>query len=743
MWKVNGGGILRILCCVALGLALLSLPALGEEASSVESPPGQEAGTLEDKPVKVDELPEIEVRSFAEKAATSTVITKDDISLGPYQNLPGYLEEQAGLDMTRRSLLGVKANQVSIRGFDEGRYQVYLNGRSWKGSGVKGGFFVDWSTITPEDLERLEIIRGPLSAEYPNTLGGVITINTQRGSKEPKVYLDTYWGSWATQSYRFLTTGSHGPVQYALGATYGNSDGYLRNNFIRDRGNFSGSFTYTCPCDLSLTGAARYFTQETGLIVYNRPDSPFYNPNYPDSDADWLYGPNLNFLANNAGYNKATKQWDGKTAGDNSYVHTQRYELDLEAKQKFWHGAAECHLFYFQAIRDEFYFAMNNPSHLIAKRRSWDEDTWGWNFKVRQTPGKVRLGFGLEGNYFGFGGVQYSDLDKNYFSSAVYNNYITLPPSPRPIQGMRNAQKLHGGFVDAAVPLTRYFELYLGLRYDNYDAANPGIGTSQGLRADFLSPKCTLTIRPTDTTEAYLSANYSAHFPNLTEWLAFWVGASVATRQPVLSPEFGMQYEAGITQRLPWNSLVRVRGYYYDINDYIRQIFNPAYSPGGRVVYNLDLATIRGVEVEGQIPLPYNLTAFANYTWQQTSTSGDPLAGGVQKLTEYPEHKANIGLKYKAPNGAEGKISLRLVSQRAQYTVSGVSASNVVTGVTLRPMKGFFNINLEGRYPVIERYGVKTFAYFGVQNLTGEFYEESAGYPMPTTTIYGGLQARY
>jgi iron complex outermembrane recepter protein len=67
-----------------------------------------------------------------------------------------------------------------------------LNGRSWKGAGVKGGFYEDWSSITTSDLEPLEVIRGGVSAEYPNTLGGVVIINTQRGSKEPKLYVDTY-----------------------------------------------------------------------------------------------------------------------------------------------------------------------------------------------------------------------------------------------------------------------------------------------------------------------------------------------------------------------------------------------------------------------------------------------------------------------------------------------------------------------------------------------------------------------
>jgi hypothetical protein len=30
-----------------------------------------------------------------------------------------------------------------------------------------------------------------------------------------------------------------------------------------------------------------------------------------------------------------------------------------------------------------------------------------------------------------------------------------------------------------------------------------------------------------------------------------------------------------------------------------------------------------------------------------------------------------------------------------------------------------------------------------VENLFSEFYEEDAGYPMPTATIYGGVQIRY
>ena len=150
---------------------------------------------------------------------------------------------------------------------------------------------------------------------------------------------------------------------------------------------------------------------------------------------------------------------------------------------------------------------------------------------------------------------------------------------------------------------------------------------------------------------------------------------------------------------------------------------------------------LRGVEVEGEVGLPYNLSAFANYTWQQTSTSADPLSGDIRELPEYPDHKFNLGLKYKANNGAEGKAYIRMVSHR--YYPEAQVILNKLTGVGLRPMKGFMTLNLEGRYPVVQKGGMKGYLYGGVENLTGEFYEESAGFPLPTQTIYGGIQLRY
>jgi outer membrane receptor for ferrienterochelin and colicin len=181
--SLGKGGLAALV--LGLTLALLAPGVSGEEpgAASVE----EEVVTVPSE--EPEKLPTIEVVAPVEPGPTGTVITQEDMALGPYENLPGHLEAQAGIDLTRNSLLGEKNRMLNIRGFDESRYQVYMNGRSVKGVGVYGGYFVDWSTLALVGIENLEIIRGASSAEYGNTLGGLVKLTTVKGSKKPKLSL--------------------------------------------------------------------------------------------------------------------------------------------------------------------------------------------------------------------------------------------------------------------------------------------------------------------------------------------------------------------------------------------------------------------------------------------------------------------------------------------------------------------------------------------------------------------------
>jgi len=718
---------LKSVLVVILMVIFLPLAAFGEDAAKTTSAGAEEAEAITAEPEKVkkvEALPQIEVLAVPEEAPTSTIIKKEEIDLGYYQTISGAFEDQAGVDLTRQSLLGRNNRQVSIRGLDESRSQINLNGRSIKATGVMGGYYVDWSMIPLQDIERVEIIRGAQSAAYGDTLGGVINIITSKGSKVPKVALDASYGSWDTQTYRFSHSYGFGPVLYAFGAGHGKSSGYLRNNYV-DRWDVNGSLTLECPWDLSLTVAARYSAPENGMIVENRDYLPFFRPNEPRSDYNYLGGPGLAFRGG------------AKTWGDNSHVFNQRTELDFSILKKLWTGEVELKYFYNQESRHDRFYALDDRNKLIAERGAGCDDTWGWKFRCRQTInhvpwlGKVPVNFGAEGIYYGYGGFSYEFIDPTYFRRV-----------PTDGSGIKNAQKIQSGYVETTLPLASFMELYLGLRYDNY-IASPNINPASrtfvyGISKDGLVPKSTLTFRPTDSTEGYISVNYASRYPTQPEFYWFGGGYQPPNRTGSLSPEFGMQYEAGVKQKLPMNSVVRVRGYYYDINQYIRTVFG--YRPS-RVIYNIDLVKLRGVEVEGEVGLPYHLSAFANYSWQQTSTSADPLSGDIRKLPEYPEHKFNLGLKYKDNKGAEGKAYLRMVSHR--YYPEAQVILNKLTGAKLRPMKGFLTLNLEGRYPVVQKGGMKGYLYGGIDNLFGEYYEEAAGFPLPTQTVYGGIQLRY
>jgi iron complex outermembrane recepter protein len=715
---MQGNRLMRLALVGWLGF-FSPLLVQAETTATAETSQEEKAATSAETPVQVQEFEAIEVIAAPERPPTSSVITQEDLAQGPAKALPGFFEELAGIDLNRSSLSGPKNRQVQIRGLDESRYQVYLDGRTMKGVGVRGGYFVDWSILGLADIERVEVIRGAQSAEYGNTLGGIIKITTAKGSTEPKLHLDSSYGSWDTQNYRLTHAGGYGPFLYNLGGGYSKSSGYLRNNFLDDAYNLSGSLTYNFPWRGSLTLGARYSDLKAGMIVENREHLPFFRPNEPLSDGSILFGPGIPFIGGELTY------------GDNSYVHSRRFELDLALRQEFWRGEAEGRLFYFQDSRMDRFFALPDRNRLIVQRRVLGEDTWGWNLKTRQHVGRYRFGAGLEGNYLGYGEQRYEFVDP------AFVRFIPTGDS-----GQKNAQKIHGGFVDATIQATSFLELYLGLRYDHYNAAPQNIPEDNifipRLRKDALSPKSTLIIRPTASTEAYLSVNWATRFPTQPEFYWYGAGYQPPGRTAALSPEYGLQYEAGITQQLPFNAQLRVRGYYYDINNYIRTVFG--FRPS-RVIYNIDLVKLRGVEVEVEAGLPYDFRAFANYTWQQSSTSADPLGGDIRELPELPDHKANLGLKYEAPSGAQARFYLRLVSKRSEPQVQVVN--NVVQGVTLRPMKGFYTLNFDGRYPVAQWRGFTGYLYGGVENMTGEFYEESAGFPLPTQTLYGGIQLRY
>ena len=118
--------------------------------------------------------------------------------------------------------------QISIRGFGARStfgvrgVRLYTDGipaTMPDGQGQVSNFNLD-------SAERIEVLRGPFSALYGNSSGGVIQIFTADGSDPPEVDVGIAGGSYGTVRASANARGVSGPVDYNLDVTHFQTDGY-------------------------------------------------------------------------------------------------------------------------------------------------------------------------------------------------------------------------------------------------------------------------------------------------------------------------------------------------------------------------------------------------------------------------------------------------------------------------------------------------------------------------------------
>lgn len=222
-----------------------------------------------------------------------TVIRMDEFKKpGEVRTLIDVLSEIGGIDVQRANpLMASPGDEVSIRGLNEGRMVIEIDGRRINHTGHYGRYIVDWSTLNMDDVESIEIIRGGHSVLHPFAIGGVINIITKKGKKtddpKPDVNIKAGYGSYDTYNLTgSINGGIANIVGYNFSASKQETDGYLKNNF-QDTESFNGHLTFYLPYEATLSISAKYSDMHYGLPVINDPDDPvpsvaaLYDNDYP------------------------------------------------------------------------------------------------------------------------------------------------------------------------------------------------------------------------------------------------------------------------------------------------------------------------------------------------------------------------------------------------------------------------------------------------------------------------------
>ncbi len=122
----------------------------------------------EEKPEKVYRLDKIIVRDHPVKdeglfvTPDATVINVDKFQkAGPVQNIRDLLSEAMGVDVLRSSITPSPTDSIYIRGMDQSRFQVFLDGRPMRLMGRSGYIKLDWTTMPLDNVETICIRHYP------------------------------------------------------------------------------------------------------------------------------------------------------------------------------------------------------------------------------------------------------------------------------------------------------------------------------------------------------------------------------------------------------------------------------------------------------------------------------------------------------------------------------------------------------------------------------------------------------
>jgi vitamin B12 transporter len=151
----------------------------------------------------------------ARVASSTTVITAEEIERRQFQSLPELLQAVPGLAVVRNGGIGQQSSIFS-RGTESNHTLFLINGVEATDPSSTGGVY-QFEHVLIEDIERVEVVRGPQSVLYgSDAIGAVVNIITKRGAGAPAFRGAVEGGSFGTISGRGGVSGAEGPLDYAL-----------------------------------------------------------------------------------------------------------------------------------------------------------------------------------------------------------------------------------------------------------------------------------------------------------------------------------------------------------------------------------------------------------------------------------------------------------------------------------------------------------------------------------------------
>lgn len=160
-----------------------------------------------------------------EVSSSVTIITANDIEKKQQYSVAEVLRGLPSIDVVNSGGPG-RTTSVFIRGAKSEHTLVLIDGIE-AGDAMSTGRSFDFSTLQADNIERIEIIRGPQGTLYgSDAIGGVINIITKKGKGSPGGFVSAEAGSFNTFEARAGLSGGTPAFNYSLGISRLDTDGF-------------------------------------------------------------------------------------------------------------------------------------------------------------------------------------------------------------------------------------------------------------------------------------------------------------------------------------------------------------------------------------------------------------------------------------------------------------------------------------------------------------------------------------
>jgi len=522
--------------------------------------------------------------------------------------------------------------------FTEDRYHNESNIVSFRGVGlhthVTSGILVlvdgvslteamgrtDFEGVDLENAEKIEILKGPVSALYgPNGITGVINVVEKTPNEGLHGKAKISYGSYNSMMFSGNINGGKNGFSYLVKGKYFSTDGYLDRS-----GSNSARVGLKLIQQFDNTGKLLFTTDyiESDMDLPGTMDrESFDNRETTSSNPNLFAGYEREFLRTNL-------------------VYTQSFGEQINLFTNL----------YYRKSNDEGFYADNALS-------KGDLNSFGGEIRSQF---KHEL-FGKKNSIIvGFSMLNEKNDDETFRRDTETGELGAL------LSNGDSNYNMFGAYIEDEFMLTEKLAINFGIRYDlvDYDWTdnlNEGENnTSASTSISSFSPKFGFAYNPTESLTVFGNIARGFRPPQISQ---LFVGSSYGgIANPDLKPEYLTNYELGVRGDINNKLIYQASVYMMNFTDQISSEIIPEIDPDTPVYQNIGKTKHSGLETYLEYNFTKQFNVYANYSYLNARFNDNPEYGD-NTLRKTPHNMFNTGLSYRFKFGLITSLDYKFIDK--------------------------------------------------------------------------------